>query len=298
MLRCGGVHALVWLTLRQGGGYVDDVIPFHAPGSRGSRSSACAPDGCSRPEASLPRAAWRANRVGFPRSRWTAMALSLTAALGTVPASLQSARAEARPLDLATAGPAPSTTAVAVRVSDALGGFQPAAGPAPSDFVLPVLDGPPMALRSARGKVVLVHLFATWCEPCREELPALSHLAVRHADSVSVLAIDVGEVDARVRRFFETLPVHFPVLLDRDRAVVRAWGVSALPTTIVLDGNLHLRYRAVGDVAWDSPEVDRLIAGLAGEPQPAPSPQDPSASPGPASAVPHAAIAVTGEPPR
>lgn len=227
------------------------------------------------------------------------MALSATAILAFNPAGLKAAHAESRSIDSADATPASDAAA-----AHPLGPFQPATGPAPTDFVLPVLDGLPMALQAARGKVVLVHLFATWCEPCREELPALSRLAARHSDTVRVLAVDVGEVDARVRRFFETLPVHFPVLLDRDRAVVRAWGVSALPTTIVLDGDLHLRYRAVGDVAWDAPEVDRLIASLAGTRPPAVSPQDPlfkqdsSASPGPAVAVPHAAIAVTGGPPR
>lgn len=174
------------------------------------------------------------------------------------------------------------------------GAFVGVTGPAPSDFVLPVLDQPPMALRSAQGKVVLVHLFATWCEPCREELPALSRLAARYPDQVRVLAIDIGEVDARVRRFFETLPVSFPILLDRDRAMMRAWGVSALPTTFVLDADQQLRYRAVGDVAWDSAEAERLIAGLAAIPPSPLSPQHSSAFPGPASAAPHAAIAVTG----
>ena len=174
------------------------------------------------------------------------------------------------------------------------GAFVAVTGPAPSDFVLPVLDQPPMALRSAQGKVVLVHLFATWCEPCREELPALSRLAARYPDQVRVLAIDIGEVDARVRRFFETLPVSFPILLDRDRTMMRAWGVSALPTTFVLDAGLQLRYRAVGDVAWDSTAANQLIAGLAATPPLPLSPQHSSAFPGPASAAPHAAIAVTG----
>lgn len=241
----------------------------------------------------------RADHVGLSRSRLAVMALSVAAALAVLLAGLKAAHADSLSLNPAEAAQSSDTGA-----ASPLGAFRSASGPAPTDFVLPVLDGPPMALQAARGKVVLVHVFATWCEPCREELPALSRLAVRHPDTVRVLAIDVGEVDARVRRFFERLPVSFPVLLDRDRAMVRAWGVSALPTTIVLDGDLHLRYRAVGDVAWDAPEVDRLIASLAGTPPPALSPQDPLfkqdslASPGPAVAVPHAAIAVTGAPPR
>ncbi|WP_341990018.1 TlpA disulfide reductase family protein [Azorhizobium sp. AG788] len=170
-------------------------------------------------------------------------------------------------------------------------------GPAAPSFVLPALDGATVALDAARGRVVLVHVFATWCEPCREELPALSRFALRHADTVTIFAIDVGEVDARVRRFFETLPVSFPVLLDRDRSMMRSWGVSALPTTFVLDAALRPRYRAVGDVAWDEPAADRVIAGLAASPV-AVSPEIPAALREPAPAVRPAANAVTGEPPR
>lgn len=166
--------------------------------------------------------------------------------------------------------------------------LQPAAGAPPSLFELPTLDGATQALEDARGRVVVVHVFATWCEPCREELPALSRFALRHRDTVRVLAVDVGEVDARVRSFFETLPVSFPILLDRDRSMMRAWKVPALPTTFVLNAELQLRYRAVGDVAWDEMEPGRLIADLAVVPQPALPPQDPSASAGTAIAAPRA----------
>lgn len=155
-----------------------------------------------------------------------------------------------------------------------------------------------MALEAARGKIVLVHVFATWCEPCREELPALSRLAVRHADTVVILAVDVGEVDARVRRFFETLPVSFPVLLDRDRSMMRSWGVSALPTTFVLDAALRPRYRAIGDVSWDEPAADAVITGLVASPLAKKSPESPAPVRGSEPAVPSVAIAITGEPPR
>ncbi len=130
----------------------------------------------------------------------------------------------------------------------------------PPVVVLPVLDGPVFDLGRLRGEVVLVHVFATWCEPCREELPALSRLAERYAGRLTVIGIDVGEVDVRVRRFFAELPVSFPILLDRDRAVSRAWSVSALPTTFVLDRALVPRLRAVGDVAWDAPDTEARLA--------------------------------------
>jgi peroxiredoxin len=130
-------------------------------------------------------------------------------------------------------------------------------------FVLPDLNGVDIALRSQHSPVVLVHFFATWCEPCREELPALRRLVARSVDvGVTVLAVSVGEVDERVRRFFETLPVNFPVLLDRDRAIARAWQVNTLPTTFVLDGTHEPRLVVEGEFSWDSITAEVMMRAL------------------------------------
>jgi thiol-disulfide isomerase/thioredoxin len=128
----------------------------------------------------------------------------------------------------------------------------------PDSFTLPDIGGADATLESERGHVVLVHFFATWCEPCREELPALSRLAARASGTVKVLAISVAEVDLRVRRFVATTPVNFPVLLDRERAVTKAWGVSTLPTTFVLDAKLRPRLVVETDFAWDSIDPGKL----------------------------------------
>jgi peroxiredoxin len=119
-------------------------------------------------------------------------------------------------------------------------------------FTLPNTAGTPVALDTERGQIVLVHFFATWCEPCREELPALNRLTARADGKVKVIAISVAESDLGVRRFFETLPVDFPVLLDRDRAVAKAWKVSSLPTTFVLDADLQPRLVTEAGFTWDA----------------------------------------------
>ena len=124
--------------------------------------------------------------------------------------------------------PAGATAAELQRWS---GGGQPS-------FSLPTIAGAAAALEAARGHVVLVHFFATWCEPCREELPALNRLAARAGGDVTVLAIAVADADRSVQRFFAATPVDFPILLDRDRAVAKAWNVATLPTTFVLDAKL------------------------------------------------------------
>jgi peroxiredoxin len=126
-------------------------------------------------------------------------------------------------------------------------------------FALRDLDGSEYTLNQQAGRVVLVHFFATWCEPCREELSSLSRLLERQAgDRISVLAVNVAEVPARVQRFLDAAPVSFPVLLDADRAVTKAWGVSILPTTFVLDRALVARLFVEGDVDWT--RADALAA--------------------------------------
>src|SRR5262245_27474835 len=75
-------------------------------------------------------------------------------------------------------------------------------------FVLPTTADTEVALDAFRGRTVLVHFFATWCEPCKDELPALRRLAARAAsDALAVLFISVAESDLRVRRFVETAPL-------------------------------------------------------------------------------------------
>jgi thiol-disulfide isomerase/thioredoxin len=134
------------------------------------------------------------------------------------------------------------------------------AGVAPA-FTLPsISSGQPIRLASERGRVVLVHFFATWCEPCREELPALRRLVARaEPGSLAVLAIAVADVDLRVERFLQTIPVNFPVLLDRDRAVAKAWTIWTLPSTVILDGNLRPRLGVEADFPWDQIEPAALL---------------------------------------
>jgi thiol-disulfide isomerase/thioredoxin len=130
------------------------------------------------------------------------------------------------------------------------------------DFSLHDLNGTSVPLKAFKGRTVLVHFFATWCEPCRDELPALNRFLGRASSNVSVIAISVAEVDPRVKRFFEGTPVDFPVLLDRDRAVAKSWNISALPTTYVLDANMKPVLLVEADFAWDSVDVDPATGKL------------------------------------
>jgi peroxiredoxin len=94
-------------------------------------------------------------------------------------------------------------------------------------------------------------------------MASLQRLAERYEHRpVRILAVDVAEVEPRLRRFFSEQPVSFPILLDADRSVSKAWEVVALPTTFVLDPKLAPRLYIEGDLDWDRPEVDRTIEML------------------------------------
>ena len=130
-------------------------------------------------------------------------------------------------------------------------------------FSLPSLDGPARELAQLRGQVVLLHFFATWCEPCRAEMASLRALQSRLAGApFAIVPVSVAEADGAVRRFFAGESLPFAILLDRDRAVARAWNVQTLPSTVVLDRTLKPRFIAEGDVDWARPDVTKILADL------------------------------------
>lgn len=147
--------------------------------------------------------------------------------------------------------------------------------PAPQDpkpaFTLEDADRNAIALNDLRGRIVVVHFFATWCEPCRVELPALRRLAERDG-ALRVLAISVAEPEARVRAFLEKMPLNFPVVIDRDHSVSKSWAVSALPTTYILDRELRPRLFVEQDYPWDQIDVPTLEASLSAPAQPTVTP--------------------------
>lgn len=119
---------------------------------------------------------------------------------------------------------------------------------------LPTLDGRAAALATETDKLVIVHFFATWCEPCRDELRSLERLAqTLDGRPFRILAIDVGEPADRVRRFLarNEISLRFPVLIDFDKQSMRAWDVEMLPTSYVLDRTLCPLWKVAGALEWD-----------------------------------------------
>ena len=106
--------------------------------------------------------------------------------------------------------------------------LKPWAGGATPALELADLQGTKHTLAAYRGKVVLVNFWATWCEPCREEMPSIERLrASLEGRPFVVLAVNLAEPESRIRKFLEAVPVGFPVLLDRDTQTAGVAGEAA-----------------------------------------------------------------------
>jgi thiol-disulfide isomerase/thioredoxin len=141
--------------------------------------------------------------------------------------------------------------------------LKPWAGGATPPLELADLRGKKHSLADYRGKVVLVNFWATWCEPCREEMPSMERLRVSLAERpFAVLAVNLAEPESRIAKFLDTVPVGFPILLDRDTKTTRAWQAKVLPATYIVGPDGAIRYRHVGELDWSKPEVRKLILGL------------------------------------
>jgi thiol-disulfide isomerase/thioredoxin len=131
--------------------------------------------------------------------------------------------------------------------------------------VMPPGDEPRMAreLASFAGRPVVVNFWASWCEPCRTEMPALARLSERlAAQDVAVLTVAVSDRDSDAARFMREAGLSLPVLHDRDQRISRAWGARMLPYTVVLDSRHRIVARAQGVVEWDAAAVVERLRRL------------------------------------
>ncbi len=132
---------------------------------------------------------------------------------------------------------------------------------------------PPLALKDTsggshrledyRGKVVLVNFWATWCAPCREEMPSIGRLKKKLANRpFVVLAVNVDEPESRIRKFLEQTPLDFPTLLDPGGLATKAWKVRILPASFLIMPSGRVRYVVTGELDWAHEQVVRVVSEL------------------------------------
>lgn len=130
---------------------------------------------------------------------------------------------------------------------------------------LPDISGKTRTLEDMRGRVVLINFWATWCPPCRAEIPSLQRLRDQFSnEDFSLLAVNVGESRKDISRFFfsmHTIPT-FTILTSNEQIIPKQWPIRSLPTTFIVDKSGRVTHVASGARFWDSREVMATIQQL------------------------------------
>ncbi|MDP9131880.1 MAG: TlpA family protein disulfide reductase [Nitrospirota bacterium] len=159
-----------------------------------------------------------------------------------------------------------SVAASPVRADDPLATMKitrVAAGATAAPFDLKSLDGRSVQLADLHGKLVLVNFWATWCGPCKEEMPAFERLRQKlDPERFVLLTITTDLQREGIKHFLANLHVQLPVLFDDNQDVSQAYLVRALPTTVLIDRQGMLVGRAVGPREWDAPQSVKMLQGM------------------------------------
>jgi thiol-disulfide isomerase/thioredoxin len=124
------------------------------------------------------------------------------------------------------------------------------------DFSLPLLSGKTQSLSGLNGKVVFLNFWATWCPPCRQEMPSMEKLYQRFRnEGLEFLAVDIQENKKEVEAFMKKYSLNFPVALDSSAEAAVMYGVRGIPATYIIDRDGAIIAAVVGGRQWDSPEM-------------------------------------------
>ena len=135
--------------------------------------------------------------------------------------------------------------------------------PAPNIQVTP-LKGPSVSLASLKGKVVVLNFWATWCPPCRGEIPSMMRLnaaMIGKPYQMLAVSIDEGGVPA-IEAFFKNSGNNLPAYSDPDGKAAKIYGITGVPETFIIDKQGVLVKKVIGALAWDSPDVASYLDGL------------------------------------
>ena len=137
-----------------------------------------------------------------------------------------------------------------------------ATGPA-AEFQLRSRAGEVVSLSSLKGQVVLINFWATWCGPCRKEMPLLEQIQKKYAPlGFTMLGVNVEEDTRLMDTFLKDVPVSFPILLDPSNGVSKLYNVSAMPSTVIVDRKGNVRFIHQGYAPGDESRYQDLIRQL------------------------------------
>ena len=143
-----------------------------------------------------------------------------------------------------------------------LGKLNPVERPIPA-FSMQDLDSTTWNPARLKNRVTIVNFWATWCAPCREEMPSLNRAWEKVKDQeVQMLAINIGDSVPNIQRFLDEVPVDFTVLRATDAKELGNWGVRGLPTTLVIDGDANIVLELIGPAEWDQDELLQPVLDL------------------------------------
>jgi len=135
--------------------------------------------------------------------------------------------------------------------------------PAP-EVVVNSLQGAPLKLSDLKGKVVLLNFWATWCPPCRSEIPSMMKLNAAMAGKpfqMVAISIDEGGRPA-IESFFQTSGFSLPAYTDPDNRAAKTYGITGVPETFIIDRQGVIVKKVIGPLEWDSPEVAAFLEQL------------------------------------
>ena len=149
-----------------------------------------------------------------------------------------------------------------------LAGTGAATGPTPAapDFALPARDGGQVRLSELKGQVVMINFWATWCGPCRQEMPLLQQIHAKYEPlGFTMLGVNVEPDSAAAQTWLQGMPVSFPILFDRKSEVSSIFGVEAMPSSVLIDREGRVRHVHRGYKPGDEAVYADLVRSLVKE---------------------------------